>query len=229
MRYLKSITKYFGHTLLIVLGLLGIMYQMIFGLYPFSEIVSSTFTLDSQIVLKRLVTVLYLVIIALGVSLREVGKEAREMLQTFTWAMIILVVMVAATGGFVMGMEANQGTTYAGQYAYFTLDSMSSQVIEWYYITKIVFLMVPMGVIIIGVVMIFRSDEMDGYITAIIEIFTGIGIITIGNTMLSWSGIDLFNFDPSLVAIPEEYIALVFNNLFVNIFSNNLPTFLAAA
>jgi hypothetical protein len=186
------------HTFLVVLGLLMIVLQMIWGIVPFQYLLVDLNEASRQII-YRLWSVGWILVIGIGVALRELtsGQNRKRFLSTFLITVLIGIGIPIIFGGFGVLNDIASGTDITRGNLVFGLDAMGAQVIEWYYITKILFMAAPMAVIIVGVIMIFRSEGVDGYVTAILEVFAAIGIFVFANIALGWAGIELFDFNPS--------------------------------
>jgi len=156
----------------------------------------------------RLYTIVWLVVLAFGISLREVrtGVSSPQFFKTFFTMLLIFIgvpVLIGMMGGLMdVATPMDYHTQGNGLWVLDSLggaDGFTANALEIYLLSKIAFLCIPLLVIIVGVISFWRSDDVDGYITAALEFFGGIACIVIATFALNLVGVDLWNFDPQII------------------------------
>lgn len=170
-----------GSILLVSVPIVVLIYQQLTGTIPLRAD-----TPDSAIF-----SILMGLAICSGFAIIE--KSPRGMFRNFIVSAALLLGIPLLVSGLVAGNDAANGTTIAeGKGWWFTMDVIGSQVAEWSWLIQTIVGLIPAAVIVVGIIMIYLSDNPDEMQTPIIETIVVIGLIVVATMAFGWLGVDLW-------------------------------------
>jgi len=170
-----------GSILLITVPIIVLIWQQLTGTIPLRA-----GTPDSAIF-----SILMGLAICTGFAIIEKGP--RGMFRNFIISAALLLGLPLIISGLIAGNDVANGTTLSeGKGWFFTMDVIGSQVTEWSWLIQTIVGIIPAAVIVVGIVMIYLSDNPDEMETPIIETMVVVVIIVIATMAFGWLGVDLW-------------------------------------
>lgn len=136
------------------------------------------------------ITVICAVSIAAGFG--AIGSTPRTQYRNFMLALGLVLGLPLLVGTLGLVSDAALGTEFAPHGIITPLNTIGSQVGDWVVITQLVTGLIPAGVIVVGIVMIYMSDGPDEYATAIAETLLAVGILVLATFAFDWLGVNLW-------------------------------------